>query len=406
MKGVLTSPAILAIALFVAINAGLWLAGPHHLDLNPNYFRENATALSQGKSGSWWVVQNYLKQKQPPDVVIFGSSQITVLQAADANTVHRAIDYVREKKSHTLERELARAGAGRPSVFTAAQPGGMISDYFVASKALFSGDFKPKVAIVCFSPRDFMDNTLPSVGSTEPFSFFSNYVDLGELEAVAFPRLQDRMKWLVTTRIPTRQLALPVCDRINTTVCSVLPPPSMVRDASVGATDGTRMALQLNPWGLLRPGDFVFQPSMFHSFIDNRLEYASRYRSTNPPGYKQELQFFQALLANLRKQNIETVAVSMPLMQQNRDQLTPSFWQQYRRDVDRICSSEGTRLLYLTDSKDYVQADFVDIVHMNDIGAAKFARQLAGFISADKTMAARLNAEPTKISSPAGSGPL
>jgi hypothetical protein len=339
-------------------------------------------------------------------VVIFGSSQITVLQSADANLVNREIDYVHEKKSHSIEHELLKAGAGRPSVFTAAQPGGMISDYYVASKALFSNDKKPKVAVVCFSPRDFMDNTLPSIGSTEAFNFFSKYVELGDLEKVAYPRVQDRLKWMVSARIPVRQLSLPVCDRITTTFCSVMPEPEYSRKANMEANDGTVQALRLNPWGLLRPGDFVFRPSMFHAFMDNRLEYAARYRTTNPPGYRQELQFFQALLKNLKDKNIDVIAVSMPLMQDNRDQLPPAFWETYKGDLSNICAKEGARLLYITDSKEYSKPDFVDIVHMNHVGAAKFARQLANFIASDQSIASRLNAETTKISSPSGAAPL
>ena len=192
---------------FAIVNVGLGNFGLLKTQpLTSAYFGDVDSAKACGKPGPWWMSKAYLEQKQAPDVVIFGSSQMGGLQAADAQTLNRTLDVVSHHRAVTVERNLAAQLGTAPQVFTLALPGAMASDHYLASKALFRQNLKPKIAIIGISPRDFMDNFLPAPCATEPFHFFSRFVELGSLGAVACPDILSRVDWLMTEKLPLRRL--------------------------------------------------------------------------------------------------------------------------------------------------------------------------------------------------------
>ncbi len=70
----------------------------------------------------------------------------------------------------------------------------MISDQLIISRALFSKKYSPKVAVISFSPRDFIDNAHLAITSTEPFSFFSKYTDLGLDLDLFYPESKSKLR--------------------------------------------------------------------------------------------------------------------------------------------------------------------------------------------------------------------
>ena len=134
-----------------------------------------------GKIGSWWLAKAYYAEATPPDIVVLGSSQLGALQGADAYVFDRRVDITGDHRSYVLEGDLRGFLNKRFRVLVGGLPGMMISDQLVISRALFSKQFKPQLVAICFSPRDFIDNTCSSPVRTEPFMFFARYAHLESL---------------------------------------------------------------------------------------------------------------------------------------------------------------------------------------------------------------------------------
>ncbi|HEY9714221.1 MAG TPA: hypothetical protein V6C72_12195 [Chroococcales cyanobacterium] len=391
-----------AVSLFAVANAALLNVAalkPKPLD-RQSFEKDLARADACGMPGAGWVARGYVEQETAPDIVVFGSSQMGGLQAADAQTLNRTIDFVEYHRAATLERDLKarlsrqfnesgeqKRAPGEITSYTLALPGSMASDHYVMSRALFTPALTPKIAVVGLSPRDFMDNFLPSPGATEQFHYFSRYIELGSLSAVAFPDLLGRVDWFMTEKMPLRRLSQ-----------ALLPAQalsSLAGDGTPGTASDTRKngdslsAIKNNQLlttiytssGNIKPGECLISPHMPDLFVDNTYEYRRRYRKTNPPVYGQELIFFKEFLKTMQQKGIATVIIGMPLIVSNRAQLPVSFWNKFRNDIGSLCRQYGASWQDFSDSTAFDTSDFVDTVHLNARGGTKLSKIIADQIA-------------------------
>lgn len=388
-KRLFTSSFFLALTGFLALN---WLCASTPLceqqRLNQQSFVEDAQAREEGKPASWWLAKSYLDLPKAPNAVLLGSSQVGGLQAADADTLNRPVDFVRDHRSPTLERELANRIGGETEVFTAALPGAMMSDHFLITQALFSAGKLPNAVILTLSPRDFIDNSLPCAGATGPFRFFSKYVQLGQLQDVAFPDLWSRVDFGVSQGMPLRRLSSLFeikTDEAGTTV-----------EREKTETDAERQARYIMGGyaGNVRPGQSTINPHLPVFFVDNTLDYQKRYRNTNPPTYAVQMRFFKELLKSMHERGIRVIAVGMPLFTTNRQILPQEFWNEFHFRISSACTEYGAEWCDLSDNPDFTGDDFCDTVHLNALGGAKLAKCLAEAISVRPAMARAMIANP------------
>lgn len=381
-----TSPAfwvssfIAATVLFVIFNLGLsTLPEGKAKKLESQQFLEDENVRKYGKPGPWWMTKAYLKEQTPPDIVIFGSSQMGGLQARDAERLGRELDFAEYHRSVTVEDYIAELGGSTPKAFTCALPGAMASDHCLAARALFTEGRKPKLVIVGISPRDFMDNTLPSATATEPFNFFSKYTELGAISEIAYPDWYSKLDWLVTKRLPMRRVAPP------------LPKEQAEETAQNDEARSKQMAQTvIGAMGNIKRGECMVHPKMAPMFIDNTMEYAHRYKNANPPGLKQQLAFFKEFLQYMKNNDIGVLVVGMPIMPSNKALLPPKFWDKFRQTVAVDCAVTGATWVDLTENPEFTKEDFVDTVHLNARGGEKLARMMARAVTDNKQLASTL----------------
>ncbi|HEY9786245.1 MAG TPA: hypothetical protein V6D17_12630 [Candidatus Obscuribacterales bacterium] len=333
----------------------------------------------------WWVAHEYVKENRVPDVVLFGSSQMnSVAWTTDANKLRRDLDCVLHRRVATLEEALNnRLGVRDVSVFNCALSGAMISDHYAIANALFSRELAPKICIVGVSPRDFIDNMLPSVNSTDAFRFFSRYCHGEALFELAFENPFERL--LSRLEGSVDGLAMRGLHRYFESYVHSLPQhATTVAPLTVMAPIMGEEKERMQPGLFKIPADF---PDIYH---DNTPEYMRRYRNPNPPILAKQIRFFHAFLQSMQAKDIRVLVVGMPLRPQNRDLLPSLFWTNYRAMLASACNQYGAKYVDLSDSSDFTQKDFVDTVHVKTSGGYKLVRKFTDAVESTAALAQSL----------------
>jgi hypothetical protein len=379
-----TSGFIVALLAFCFVNLSMFSLvnrQPKHFDLSSL----NQQRRMFGRVGSWWLAKAYLQQEPPPTVFIFGSSQMGGLHCADARVLGRNIDFVLDHQSVTLEQELAKRLHGKVTVFNGAIPGAMISDQVVISKAFFTKQSKPKVVIIGFSPRDFIDNTCPSPTSTEAFMFFSKFADLGKELPLFFSNWIDQTQWQISQSLPLRNNMQALLSNGSTSAVHTM------RKATTA-----QQAMMYKPFEPMEPGQCTIGPHPAKIFVDNSEDYSHRYRNCLNGTLKQQLEFFQIFCSQMKENNIQVVAVGMPLLSINRALLPTFFWSYFFSEIKGITNATGAHWINFSDSPAFQRDDYFDTVHLNTEGGLKFARMLSDSMMAEPSLAAYLQSEVIK----------
>ncbi|CAN5517584.1 hypothetical protein BH11CYA1_BH11CYA1_02950 [soil metagenome] len=386
-----------ALLLFVLVNVALasFLVPTAKPQLTLADVNLTPKILEEGKPSSWWLARTYLTSAKVPDIVVCGSSQIGGLQAADANTSGKTIDFVSNRRCLTLENDLAKA-FGQTEVFLSALPGAMVSDHFAISRALFRPAHQPALLVLTVSPRDFIDNTLPSAGATDSYRFFSQYCDMSAYTGWAFHEPWSRFTYFISTELPLRS-QLQVFNQVIEKLVQKLKELDTASSANASSSAGNLVssvpasaaaasaAEQLKfvmgaYGGNLKPGQAVLTPNLPKIYVDNSLDYKHRYRDQYPVSYDVQFNFMRAFLSELRQENIKVLVVGMPLTKNNRVLLSSGFWQGFRARIAEECQQNGAFYLDLSASSDFPITDFCDTVHLNADGGAHLAEKISDAI--------------------------
>lgn len=149
---------------------------------------------SPNKSWIWWAVSDFHKQPQTPDVVLLGSSlMLEALNTGDATYLHKPQNVSLHHTSSCLQDDLAAKLDYKPHTFSFAIAGQMASDAYAISSTVLKGKDKPTTIVYGIAPRDFMDNTLTNVTTTETFRYLSRVGDLSKTIAAAKPSFFEVM---------------------------------------------------------------------------------------------------------------------------------------------------------------------------------------------------------------------
>lgn len=336
-------------------------------------------------SWAWWLVKEYVEQKQSADVVVLGSSQInTAVLATDAHESQQVIDTLTHREITSLERRLNDAvSGGNLKAFNAAIAGSVASDYYMVARALFGGYAKPKLVIIGVSPRDFIDNQLPVASATEPFRYFSQFVDTGKLTQLAYPDPIARINaqlGMTFDKLPLRQ----VHSMVDTYLMS------QKKEDTKKHSGNALLAAVSNAAQVVKPGEWMIPANMPPIYVDNSYEYVKRYKDPNPPNYPIQLAFFDELLSWLNKENIKVLVVGMPTRPENRALLPTIFWSNYRLTLNGLCERNGAHFVDVSHCNDFEKSDFVDTVHMNAAGGAKILDVFAESIAKRKDLFAAI----------------
>lgn len=356
-------------------------------------FAPGGKALSMERTFTWWVTKAYIERATAPDIVLMGSSQMgSATFAADARQQMRVLDFVVDRTGSTLAAKLADRLGGEPAVFNWSMGGAMVSDAYMIGRSLFHDGRRPKLVVIGLNPRDFIDNSLTYPGITEPFRFFSQFVDAGPLTAVAIPDFFPRFEWYWERLTPLRRLKPPAPRE-----------PALVGGSGPAAGAGNQLLRGVSGGaGEVAPGQWLLPANMPYIFVDNTREYTRRYKNANPPIYRGEIVFFREFLKLMQERGIKVLVVGMPSLSTNRALLPAAFWQGWRQEVASACAEHGARWHDLTDSSRFEMDDFLDTVHMNAYGGDKLFSIVAGDITGSPDMVAALRARPDRERALAG----
>ena len=407
---------IAATLAFIALNGAIAaspLGSPQISGLSGEDFCLSDTIKREGKPSSWWLARAY--QLGRPEIVVCGSSQIGGLQAADANLTGKAVDFVENHHCPTIEKGLEeRLGAGAPYVFLSALPGAMISDHFAIARALYREKGAPPLVVLTISPRDFIDNSLPCAGSTEPYRYFSRFSDLSAYTNLAFNKPWSRLEYFTSNQIPARRLETMVTTAWQNTIDRLLPSfetkeASPGERALAGEVDGKQQIQKQLKFvmggyeGNIRPGQAVLTPNLPQIFVDNSRDYRRRYRNTHPDTYDVQMRYMQEFLSYLKQENCRVLVLGMPLTANNREILDGKFWQRYLQDIEKTCRKNDSRFLNLIADPRFDNSDFCDTVHLNAAGGKKLADIVAETVCGTPELRAALTECKNSI---AGKAPL
>ena len=379
---IFASQTLLALCAFALVNLA-YLAFPEKAIVPAREaILKNGAQLPMSHTFTGWAARAFVNQRESADVVLLGSSQMgSAVFASDAQRLNKVLDCLLHRKGVSLAVELEKRLGHPVSVFNWSLGGEMVSDAYMISKSLLVGNQKPKLVVIGVSPRDFIDNSLQYAGSTEPFHFFSPYVDLGNLSQYAFPDLIDHLAWALEKNFPIRKLrdekVRALTEYTNAPV-QPLPGRQFLRTISGGAGD-------------VKLGEWVITANIPNMLLDNTKEYQSRFRDSNPAIYGPELKFFDALLAMMKKSTVRVLVVGMPSLKPNRVLLSHSFWQTWRSNMMSLCKTNDANWIDLTDSSRFDMYDFLDTVHMNAAGGAKLFNIVADTIAGEPQLADSLN---------------
>lgn len=373
---------VVAAGLFVVANLVLinnYVPEERHLDkaaVDPT----NTThpVQKQTKSWSYWVAKGYIEQKQAPDVVLFGSSQMgSAVACADAQVTHQVIDTATHKQLVSLERNLSTRMDGKPvSVFNAAIPGCMVSDVDLMSKVLFrDSGMKPRVVVMGIAPRDFLDNTVPSPTGTEPWHFFSQFVPVHQWPAAAFTDFFAALDWQMNQHT-MREMAPAAQTMLGTRDIDE-------QDAVENKKSDTPLAAVLGTLGEIKAGQWLVPANIPPMWKDNTPEYKNRFKDSQHPIYTTERKFFNSFLARMKEEGIKVVVVGMPSLPMNRALLPDKFWAKFHGDVASACQAQGASYVPLYDDPNYAVADYLDTVHLDASGGEKLFAKIADSMSTD-----------------------
>ncbi|HEY9732098.1 MAG TPA: hypothetical protein V6C89_09300 [Drouetiella sp.] len=395
-SSLLTCRTLSAFLLFIVVNIAISYVVPHRARvIDEAYIQSNGSEARQQGKWTWWITRNYLGRRRAPDIATMGSSQMgSATFSADAHTLNKVLDCVLHRSSSTLEKALFDRTGKHVDTFNFSMGGSMASDAYMFSSALFKGDKKPRMVVIGVSPRDFIDNTLPSVSSTEPFTFFAPFVDMGDLSHVAFPDILAEMNFFVKENLPIErihdaldQMAKNYQNEAPSQMTAV--PRASEHKSLLRAVLGSADEVRLNEW--LIPATI---PAWI--FEDNTKEYLNRFRNCRPPIYKSEKAFFNAFLANMDALGIPVLVVGMPSLAANRTILPNDFWTEFRGDVASMCKAHNARWVDHTDDADFVLTDYLDTVHCNASGGTKIFNKIAEAIVADPELGAVVKSAPAR----------
>lgn len=383
-----------ALLAFIVLNfvAYFYLnKGPE--SLASSFSKDGGKNLPMAQSWPWWIAKSYTAEfsskSTAPDVVVFGSSQMgSASFAANAHKLGKALDCVTDRHLDVLELSLSKDR--KISVFNAATGGAMISDANLAARALFlNGEQKafPKLVIIGIGPRDFIDNSLSSPAATEPFRFFSHFVELGSLYDYAFDNVFTKLGFACEHNLPGKLIFKAYFKKFLGGASYGETSDELSQEtSSKNKVSGNLLAAISQSGAAIQPGQWLIPANMPYMFVDNSNEYINRFKNPNPPLYNQEMRFFQDFLKQMHDRNIPVLVVGMPSLAPNRKLLPDSFWQKFRSDIRQKCQEGGAVYHDISDSPEFELYDYLDTVHLNARGGEKLFNSVSNKVQTTRQL--------------------
>lgn len=376
-------PVVILLAL---INAALlWLKPLANVD---------PESLPAAHTWVWWATKEFQELKQPPAVVILGSSLLMhPLERIDADYLHENVDYVTHHRCIYMENRLAKElDVSRSTVFNFALPGGMASDDYMVARSLFSGLHKPSVIVLGLGLRDFIDNGVHCAGATPAFKYLKRYTDISDLVDMAMPQIFQRSDYWLGNAIYLWGKKLDLQVLLAEQTKSILVPrwSRMFKPSQLSSADSER-DMPSNLRSEIEKGVMLASPNMPASWDDNTAEYKRRFRSSNDNTFNIQLSFLNKLCELANQKRIKVVIVNMPLTPKNHALMPLGSYDRYVTAIKQTARIYDCEYLDLDHSGKFDYArDYYDTAHMNSSGGRKLVDAMVEFFKERKPVVAAL----------------
>lgn len=352
---------------------------------------------------TWWQVKGYKELPYTPDVVLFGSSLLTrIVNEGDATYLQAPINATKHNRSRQLEDGvLARTGVPIKS-FAFNLAGMHASDAAVVANGLLR-EKTPSTIIYTIAPRDLLDNLLEAPYTTEQFELMSHTSELGELASHARLSKLDRVGFwfadLCNKICAVSQCKYELATTFERNYRNVVIP---ILDAKVGSKKIIPpLAIGIKTSAFDYAENLPVAPEDLNNIEknDNLQCYRFCYQPFRPKLYNAQLYYLDYFLRFAQERGVKVILVNMPLREDNLTAMMPNFYKLYKSDIAKHAAKYNAQVVDLFDTKTFVDADFIDTVHLTGHGAVKLVDKLAEAVAPDvaSLAVAHRNIESAKV---------
>ena len=359
-------------------------------------FKTTNTKISYGepyRSRIWWAARDYLDQKEVPDVVLLGASDMTcAVYRAEATLYNRPEQELSNHHSEYMQRQFAALNCPYKSVFCMAIPGQMPSDAYFIAKTLLSKNSKPKVIYLSVTPRSLYDATFGDPSSTDIYKLMSKLGGVEEYELATRNSIWDKLDYLLSRasniyghKWDFVSMQHNVVHDINKVAFNqnfdVIHTPITIRKASL-----MELPEDFTPEEIT---DFPYDPKTA-VFENNIPEYRARYKQFKESTLIQQVAFLKDLCELCKNEGILLVVGNSPVTNENRAMIPKPVYDHYLSEASRVVRENGGMFENL-DTPIFEHDDFFDSIHLNGKGGQKYLKQIATVLSQTSTVASAGN---------------
>jgi hypothetical protein len=387
-RGLWGYPVLLSLVLLVVANLALCVTKP--------LAKVDPDSLPAAHTWVWWAAKEYQEQKFVPKVVLLGSSLVMhPVSRADADYMGIDLDYVKHHRSVLMEQLMNQTFNTPGSVYNFALPGGMVSDDYIVTRALLTGDRKPEVLVLGLSLRDFIDNGVHCAGATPAFRYLKRYTDIEDLLDLAMPQIWQRFDYYVSNGfyIWGKKLDLQVLLSEQTKEhfaawCAKTFPACRLSEGDLSRNQPSNLRSEVEE------GMMIVKSKEPYSWENNSAEYKKRYRTPNAEMFATQKVFLDKLIALAKEKNIGVVLVNMPLTPDNKALMPAGSYGEFIETLTSTAQKYDLPFINLDSSGGFTKANFYDTSHMNGSGGKKLIEAIVQSLAADQRVAVRLSPAP------------
>lgn len=411
----LSSTAIITILLFAGANIAI-----EKIDPLERLFWTGLTGARQHIFVS--KLPKLMSSGQNPDVLVLGSSVslYPAVRADDELAGKKARwDFWYERnvilpydKVEFLAHHLTKSTGKKVTVTNASVAGSLVSDQFLILKKFLAAGKKTKQIVVCFSPRDFLDNNRIELDKTPTHNVLGDWTSLPEL-------IQKGESWQKITDATLGNLSAYYLHRrefsqflTNLTAKAFCRPVNLYEAAKqlneqANANQNTRQNQTTSTqttartqtttnvaWKNLNENqrNTFFNPSnsAIYRQPPNTLyhldEYEHMYLPVDEKQFAAQVESFNNFLILAAEKNIPVIVVNTPLPKENTALLPVETYNRYKAAMIDGCEKTGATFLDPAQEVPYsTHKDFEDASHMNTSGGIKFYTSILDSIKQTNT---------------------
>lgn len=344
---------------------------------------EKAPVATLDRSEVFQSKKQWDKLKQAPDIVLLGSSlMLAPTLQEEALLYNKPIKRMEHRQSKALSLSCKNQFAWEPDVFNFSVGGEMVSDaYFICRHILsYSKEKSPKLIVFGIAPRDFQDNLLPGIETTETYKILGQVNDLKDAFktpgtnvpkkiALSIERLSNFYRY-------RQDLNAYLCLQMKKGLESILPWVMFEKYGSDGKLAYQRKG-QFREEAIGTPQAYPGIELDHHNHDLTMQQYQYRYQPIQDRMLNSEFDFLERLLSLCENQGVKIILVHMPLSPENLALLPGDFYANYRQRIATIANKHNTAVYNLNNPIFQNNDLYIDSVHLKVKSSKRFIDELA-----------------------------